>query len=199
MQDYEADNKKTLEAFKKSVPFRKETIVQDFTSYKEEKTWIYYDSKPKAKAKPAQKEYDEDGDEVEEATVAVDDGTVPVNDGTPTLVIVPDVAGTGPMFYHQLVKLADFGIRTIVLMPPDYLRVENLAFGIATLLNRKLGVTSAHFLGVGLGGMYVQALKKSNPNLVKSVILCNSYSSTLHFRNSSVKLYPPKNTIISFQ
>lgn len=188
MQDYEVDNQKTLEAFKKSVAFSKETIVQDFATYKEEKTWVYYDSRPKGKARPAHKEVDEDGDEVEEATVTVDDGTAPVDDGTPTLVIVPDVAGTGPMFYHQLVKLADFGIRTIALMPPDYLRVENLAFGIATLLSQKLGVASAHFLGVGLGGLYVQALKKSNPDLVKSVILCNSYSSTLHFRNSSIKL-----------
>lgn len=186
MQDYEVDNKKTLDAFRKSVSFNKETIIQDFTSYKEEKAWIYYDSRPKTKSTEKKKEFDEDGDEVEEATVSIDDGSIPIDDGVPTLIIIPDVGGTCSMFYHQLVKLAEFGIRTVALMPPDYLRIENLIGGIETLMREKLGLRSAHFLGVGIGGLYVQALKNSKPDVVKSAVLCNSYSSTYHFKSSSV-------------
>lgn len=185
MQEYEIDNQKTIEIFKRAVPYNKETIVQDFSTYKEEKTWFYYDSRPKSAGK--KQEVDEDGDETEEATATVDDGSVPQDDGTPTLVIIPDVGGTGPMFYHQLVKLPEVGIRVVALMPPDYQHVENLAHGIETLMNTKLGLRSAHFLGIGLGGVYVQALKKCSPEVVKSAVLCNSYCSTFHFRNSSVK------------
>lgn len=185
-QEYEIDNQKTLEIFKKSVSYNKETIIQDFVSYKEEKTWIYYDIKAKTN-RPKAKEVDEDGDEIEEATAVIEDDTASKDDGSPTLIIVPDVGCTGPMFYHQLVKLSDFGIRTIAIMPPDYLRVENLVSGIDTLMHRRLGVHSAHFLGIGIGGMYVQALKKLKPDDVKSAILCNSYSSTCHFKDSSVK------------
>lgn len=158
MQAFIRDNDETYNKFKHSVAFAKVPLSHETPDGTVECVWEYYDTGKNGGLDPA---------------------TCPV------LLCLPDVAGTALMFYHLLVKLPPLGIRVVAITPPAYKSWKNFLNGLDRLLSNKLSVKSSYVLGVGLGGLVAQAIKKMKSTRFKGIVLCNSYCSTIHFSTAS--------------
>lgn len=158
MQEFIRDNDETYNKFKHTVALTKASLIHETPDGTMERVWEYYDTTSLGGLDPAT---------------------------CPSLLCLPDVAGTALLFYHLLVKLPPLGVRVIAVTPPPYRTAENFLDGLDRLITKKLGLKSTYVLGVGLGGLFAQALKKMKPSRFKAIILCNSYCSTIHFRTGS--------------
>lgn len=158
MQAFIRDNDETFNKFKRTVALAKAPLIHETPDGTVECVWEYYDTGSLGGLNPAT---------------------------CPTLVCLPDVAGTALMFYHLLVKLPPLGIRVVALTPPAYRSWDNFLSGLDRLLYTNLGIKSSYVLGVGIGGLYAQAIKKMRHPRFKGIILCNSYCSTIHFATAS--------------
>lgn len=104
--------------------------------------------------------------------------------GTTPVVLIPGTVG-GPEQYHKvLMVLSSKGYRAIAVSFPVVFDYELWVAAMEAFLDT-LRVPSAHMLGSGLGGFLVQILCALRPRRIISMVLCNSFLETRHFRESA--------------
>lgn len=96
------------------------------------------------------------------------------------LVCLPGLIGGGKQFARTCVALSSFHARVICVEPPPSWSHTEWVVQMKTFLDT-IGVRSAHFLGLDLGGFLALKLAEFMPAYVLSVVLCNSFADTSVF------------------
>ena len=102
------------------------------------------------------------------------------------LCVTHSLASDGGMWAEQMAPLLGAGYRVLRVdmrghggsdpIAGDY-RMEDLANDVATVMDA-LGVASAHFMGLSIGGMIGQAFAVHHGAKVKSMMLCDTMPAT---------------------
>jgi 3-oxoadipate enol-lactonase len=102
------------------------------------------------------------------------------------LCVTHSLASDGGMWAEQMAPLLGAGYRVLRVdmrghggsdpIAGEY-RMEELANDVATVMDA-LGVTSAHYVGLSIGGMIGQALAVHHGAKVKSMMLCDTMPAT---------------------
>lgn len=103
------------------------------------------------------------------------------------LICLPPVSGTADVFFKQILSLTSLGYRVISVEYPVYWNYIEWIEGMKKLLDY-LKLDKVHFFGASLGGFLAQKFAEatSNSPRTQSIILCNSFSDTTVFEQTSV-------------
>jgi len=106
-------------------------------------------------------------------------------------MILPGATGTAEGYYKQFLSLCPKGIRCISVQPPDYMTHETFLKGLEKFME-KIGVEKAHFFGTSIGGFEAQLFTQARPSKVLSLMLCNTFSDTSHYKENApcVEIFP---------
>src|SRR5215470_10448853 len=104
----------------------------------------------------------------------------------PVLCVTHSLSSDSGMWAEQMAPLLGAGYRVLRVdmrghagsdpIAGDY-RMEDLANDVATVIDA-LGVASAHYMGLSIGGMIGQALAVHHGAKVKSMMLCDTMPAT---------------------
>ncbi|XP_064422037.1 maspardin isoform X1 [Latimeria chalumnae] len=101
------------------------------------------------------------------------------------IIFLPPVSGTADVFFQQMLALAGWGYRVIILQYPVYWDLLEFCDGFRKLLDH-LQLDKVHLFGASLGGFLAQKFAEytyKSPR-VHSLILCNSFSDTSIFNQT---------------
>lgn len=93
------------------------------------------------------------------------------------LIFLHGTSGTAGSFFYQTQELAAKGYRVLSVQYPGYSTPEEWCKGFDVFLD-VIKVTSAHIFGAGLGGFLAQCFAARHTRRVRSLLLCNSFSTT---------------------
>jgi len=99
------------------------------------------------------------------------------------LILLPGTSGTAQYFFRVLALLESRGVRALAVTPPPTWTAAEFALQFTNFLDA-IHVTSAHLLGVSLGGYLALHVAHAFPVRVSSLILCNAFSDTANFARS---------------
>jgi maspardin len=106
------------------------------------------------------------------------------------LILLHGTSGTAESFFYQVLSLGNQGYRVISAQWPDYWNVRDWVCGFHLFL-KFLDVKKVHLFGQSLGGYLALHYVAAHSQMVKSLALCNAFSDTQPFQQSStiVKMF----------
>jgi len=95
------------------------------------------------------------------------------------------------IFYKQFLSLCPKGYRLISVQYPSFLDHNSWCKGFDKFLD-KLQLDKVHLFGTSLGGYLAQCFVVYKPQRVLSLILCNTYADTQHYKDNApcVQTFP---------
>ncbi|KPM08068.1 abhydrolase domain-containing protein [Sarcoptes scabiei] len=97
------------------------------------------------------------------------------------VIFFPPISGSADVFFLQLQYLSDHGHRVISAEYPSYYLIEDFVAGFRRFIEY-FKFEKVHIFGASLGGFLAQKFAEVHPNLVASLILCNSFADTCRFK-----------------
>ncbi|EAN31490.2 Alpha/beta hydrolase family protein [Theileria parva strain Muguga] len=98
----------------------------------------------------------------------------------PSIILLHGICGTAGCYFYLFNKLSELGFRCISAQYPEYETPYEWISGFSHFLEY-LNLYKPCVFGSDLGGFLLQLFVQSYPNLLSSIILCNSYRKTDDF------------------
>ncbi len=104
--------------------------------------------------------------------------------GSPAVLLLHGLGATSISWQFQLTTLADTGFRPIAPDLPgfgesafvgDGWTIPGVANSMVDLLSR-LGIESAHIVGLSMGGVIAQQIARTHPQIVRKLVLVSTFS-----------------------
>ncbi|KAJ3431635.1 acid cluster protein [Anaeramoeba flamelloides] len=103
------------------------------------------------------------------------------NSTNEAIIMLHGVPGKCQVFYQQIVALTSRGYRVISVEYPPFWTLFSFCQGFHEFLNL-LEIEKIHLFGLGFGGyLAMKYVNSTNDKRIKSLILCNSFTSTKGF------------------
>lgn len=96
------------------------------------------------------------------------------------IVFLHGTSGTAAAFFYQVDGLGSKGYRVLSVQYPPYSNVEDWCKGFDSFLD-VVKCRSVHIFGAGLGGFLAQHYAVRRANRVRSMLLCNAFTTTTAF------------------
>ncbi|KAH7830770.1 putative Alpha/beta-Hydrolases superfamily protein [Monocercomonoides exilis] len=103
----------------------------------------------------------------------------PIDKGVPAVFLCSTMT-TPEVYYRQFLSLPAYGVRVFSVLEPYYETYEEWVVGFSCFLDSQ-HIDSCHLIGTGLGGFLAQCYTRTFPKRVLSLVLINSFPSTISF------------------